>query len=392
MATRGALRSGKSPGVSDENHAKMRPMRAPSLIVWSTLIFLTGCPSKKTEGTAPSATATASALPSASALAPQAAAARAIVGVGSVPIWADEKERGTKCKAKDPAKLAALGKGTDATLSDGTADVDALASDVAGDCVAARHDLADKLNDGGYERYKKKSYDEANRWWRAALVVRPAAILPRYNLACSLALVGKKADAIWALQELARAADADDPKASNILEKAKSDDDLKSLRGDADFEAAVRASTGTLVGPRTEPETAAAGVKLLPGTFLKVPDRNGVYDDGFVHYKPALLKFWTWRPDEATELLVATVVHDPSTVGQPKGDSNQDYGGLVVLRRVDGKLTLLESMKTGEVPPTISAGKNKRVIFTFDDYCGSVKGTLSWTGSKVVVTKESCPE
>ena len=179
---------------------------------------------------------------------------------------------------------------------------------------------------------------------------------------------------------------------SNILEKAKSDDDLKSLRGDADFEAAVRAATGTLVGPRTEPETAAAGVKLLPAAFLKVPDRNGVYDDGFVHYKPALLKFWTWRPDDTTELLVGTVVHDPSTLGQPKGDSNQDYGGLVVLRRVEGKLTLLESMKTGEVPPAMSAGRNKRVIFTLDDYSGSVKGTLAWNGSKVVVTKESCPE
>jgi hypothetical protein len=373
----------------------MRSMRAPSLLVVSTFVLLTGCPAKKPEGNptpSPTATATTAASASASAAAPKAAGVRAIAGVGDVPVWAEEKERGTKCKAKDPAKLAALGKGTDATLSDGSADVDALAKDVAGDCVAARHELADKLNDGGYERYKKKSYDEANRWWRAALVVRPAAILPRYNLACSLALVGKKPDAIWALQELAHAADADDPKASNILEKAKSDDDLKSLRGDADFEAALRAATGTLVGPRTEPETAAAGVKLLPAAFLKVPDRNGVNDDGFVHYKPALLKFWTWRPDDATELLVATVVHDPSTLGQPKGDSNQDYGGLVVLQRVGGKLTLLEAMKTGEVPPTISAGKNKRVVFTFDDYCGSVKGTLAWNASKVVVTKEACPE
>jgi len=368
-------------------------MRAHSLAVLSTLILLAGCPSKKTEGTAPSATASATAAPIASAsAAPKAAGVRTVAGVGDVPVWAEETARGTKCKAKDPAKLAALGKGTDATLSDGSADVTALAKDVAGDCVAARHELADKLNDGGYERYKKKSYDEANRWWRAALVVRPAAILPRYNLACSLALVGKKADAIWALQELARAADADDPKASNILEKAKSDDDLKSLRGDVDFEAALRSATGTLVGPRTEPETAAAGVKLLPADYFKVADHAGIYDDGFVHYKPALLKFWTWRPDDDTELLVATVVHDPSTLGMPKGDSNQDYGGVVVLQRVNGKLTLLLAQKTGETFPTISAGKNKRVLFTYEDYCGEVKGTLSWKGSKVVVTKESCPE
>ena len=54
----------------------------------------------------------------------------------------------------------------------------------------------------------RKAYTEADRWWRAALTVRPSAMTPRYNLACGLALEGKPKDAVWAIQEIARAATA----------------------------------------------------------------------------------------------------------------------------------------------------------------------------------------
>ena len=49
-----------------------------------------------------------------------------------------------------------------------------------------------------------KKFDEASRFWRAALTVRPALLLSRYNLACGLALFGKGKDSVTEILEIAR--------------------------------------------------------------------------------------------------------------------------------------------------------------------------------------------
>ncbi|MEO7093962.1 MAG: hypothetical protein ABI175_11975 [Polyangiales bacterium] len=288
-----------------------------------------------------------------------------IEGVGEVPLWTEEHGRVRPCPTSDTARarLDALAKGDDASISEGKADVRALQREIAGDCVATARALAQALNDGGSRRYEKKSFAEANRWWRAALVVRPALAVARYNLACGLVLDHKLQAGVWALTELARAAQTGDPSAANFLEKAKSTDDLKAIREDDGFKEAIAASHGGLVGPRKEPETAASAVKLLPAGFAQ---------------KPAFVDFWTWRPEPATELLVATI-------------ADTDHGGLAVLRRdVSGKLTLLHAAKTGTSPPAVAAGKDGTIVYGFSEPCGDLKGTLAWRDQKVSAKATAC--
>jgi hypothetical protein len=371
-------------------------------IVLLGVLCAVGCQKSDANGNAaPSASAqttqTASVAASASS-APTVAAAgpHKVADIGDVPAWsADATTGGAKCTvdAASKAVIQPLSQGKDKTLSDGTADVNAMiAKTNAATCVATRKDLVNALNDGGYERYKAKSYTEADRWWRAALVARPSATTPRYNLACGLALEGKGKDAVWAIQEIARAAADGDASAVNFLEKAKSDADLVSVRDDADFKTAIAvASTagGVLVGPRKEPETSVAAVKLLPGEFKKTKDNIGYTADGWITYSPALVHVWTWRPDASSELVVATIVDDPAKLGKPKGDMNQDYGGIGVFQRDAGTLKLLFAHKTGESPPSVAA-KNKDVAYSFDTMCGTINGTLAWKDAKVVMKEQPC--
>jgi len=217
-----------------------------SLILCASLAL--GCPSKSstTETTSSSASSatpqTASVAASASSTpAAAAGASRKVADIGDVPGWSADPSSG-KCTTDAATKtlITALGTGHDKTISDGTADVNAMIGKTnASTCAAARKGLANALNDGGYERYKAKAYTEADRWWRAALVVRPSAITSRYNLACGLALEGKPKDSIWAIQEIARAASEGDASAVNFLEKSKSDADLVSIRDDGAYKAAI---------------------------------------------------------------------------------------------------------------------------------------------------------
>jgi hypothetical protein len=313
--------------------------------------------------------------------------------VGEIPAWAPEKGNAKACTAAASAKtkLKTLQKGEDSDISSNKADLEALEKDVTGGCKAAEKDLAEALNSGGFYQYKKKKYKEANRWWRAALVVRPSLIVARYNLACGLALDGATKPALAEIEELARATKEGDPSAANFLEKAKSDDDLASVRDDAKFKDALKASSGNLVGPRKEPEVSAAAVKLLPEDWKK-GGKHPVTGEPTV-YKPALVSIWTWRPKEGKELLVATVVHDPSTLGQPKGDMNNDYGGIVVLERGSGgKYELLLAKKTGESPPTVAGGPGNTVKYGFYQMCGDLRGSLAWKNDKVVATQMSCED
>jgi hypothetical protein len=145
----------------------------------------------------------------------------------------------------------------------------------------------------------------------------------------------------------------------------------------------ISTANAGIVGPRSDPELASEGVKLLPADFRQ--GKSGPY-------KPALLQFWTWRVEPTTELLVATAVHDPSTLGQPKGDLNDDYGAILVLRRTGGKLELLVARKTGEAPPKISAGPNNTVTYSFYQPCGVLGGSLSYRDGKVVVNEKACSD
>jgi hypothetical protein len=367
-------------------------------ILLLSLLAVVGCDQlkkKKAEGEAPSASA--SAAPSASAPTAATAAAmagvRTIAGVGDVPAWApDRKLAACKIAPAVRAKLAPLEKGEDTAFAGGTGDVGKLVKDIGADtCATARQALAQALNDGGFRRYNAKKVDEANHYWTASLTVRPAVAITRYNLACGLALAGKSGDAIAEIAEIARAAQEGDASAANFLEKAKSDGDLASVRNDPAFKKALEASNAGLVGPRKEPETAAKAIPLLPDDFRKVKDEitgNG----GFVTYKPAVTNFWTWRPNATTELLVATIIDDPAKAGKPKGDMNQDYGGIAVFKREGDKLRLLIARKTGESPPSVAAGKSNTVLYSFDEPCGTLKGHLTWSGTAVEVHEKTCAD
>jgi hypothetical protein len=223
--------------------------------------------------------------------------------------------------------------------------------------------------------------------------VRPALLLSRYNLACGLGLAAHGPDAVAEIVEIARAAKEGDASASNFLEKAKTDDDLKGVREDALFKEALRASQGGLVGPRkgsSEPEVGAKAIPLLPEEFRKVKDTSGVSDTGIITHKPAVVNIWTWRPNATTELVLTSLTNDPATLGKPRGDLNFDYGGLAVYKRDGEKLVLLFSKKIGEVPPAVAAGKNNTVAYSFEFACGTLSGTLSWNGTKVEVKEKTC--
>lgn len=362
---------------------------SPAVFGLMVLPLLVGCPKKRDDATGPAGSASAPAAPSAlAAKAKEPSGSRTIAGVGEVPAWsADKTKPATKCAATAVAKarMKTLGKGDDAPILAGTADLAKLQQELLpDDCAAARSELATALNNGGNHHYQKKAYLEANRFWRAAVVVRPSMILARYNLACSLALSGKQDDALWALGELGRAAQDGDAKASNIIEKAKSDDDLKALRDLAAFKEAVRTSQGALVGPRKEPETAAEGAKLLPDSFRKGDDPWGISPDGVWHAKPALRDFWTWRPDPTTELLVATVINADAG----PNSAARDYGGIAIFKRDGGKLKLVASTRTGEAT-ALAGGKNNTVAYAFDLNCGSLRGVISYTAAGAAAFKGS---
>ena len=54
------------------------------------------------------------------------------------------------------------------------------------------------------------------------------------------------------------------------------------------------------------------------------------------------------------------------------------------------KLTLLLAKKTGESPPSVTAGKGSTVKYTYDGVCGTLHGTLSWDGKAVNVKETDC--
>ncbi|MDB5214871.1 MAG: hypothetical protein JWO86_2798 [Myxococcaceae bacterium] len=322
-----------------------------------------------------------------------------IEGVGDVPAWGPDKTtKRCAASAESKTKIEGVRKGTDAALATslaaGTADVAALAKDLGADvCIVTRRALANALHDAGALRYDAKKIDEANRYWRAALALRPSLVLARYDLARGLALAGKGDAAVVQMSELARAATESDANAAIALEKAKTEKDLESVREQPSFQAAVKASNAaTLVGPRKDPETSTKAIALLPEEFRKLQDDIGATPNrAIITFKPAFTNFWTWHPDASTELLVATVVDDPAKIGQPKADITLDYGAIAVLRREPGgKVTLLTVRKTGDSQPTVAGGKNGSVIYSFEQMCGGLSGTLTWNGKSIDMAEKNC--
>ena len=333
------------------------------------------------------------------ALAPDAASAQVGAGLGEVPAWlGDRPTKPCIVSAAAKTRLEAIAKATDATLTAGTADLYALVKEVRGDtCFATRRALAAALFDGGVSRYGARSYVEATQYWRAALVIRPSLVIARYELARGLALSGRGRQAVTQMIELARAAAAGEANAALALEKAKTDKDLESVRAEPAFQKALEASHGgaSFVGPRKEPAAAAKVVPLLPDDFRSVRDQVGATPTGgaMITYKPAAVDFWTWHPDAVTELLVATIIDDPAKLGVPKPDLHMDYGAVGIFKRdAAGKLTLLTVRKTGYAVPTLAAGKDGTLIYSFEQICGALSGVLSWDGTSVGMRERNCRE
>jgi hypothetical protein len=350
---------------------------------------------------APSASAATKPPPARTAELRPAVPTTTIEGVGSVPAWGlDRTTKRCSTSAETRTKLDAIAKGTDtaqaALLAAGTADVAALARDLgADDCIATRRALASALSTAGRAHFDARKHDEANRYWRAALTVRPSLVIARYFLARGLSLAGKPEAAAGQIAELARAAQAGDANAVSFLESARADKDFDSVHGQASFDAAVAAPDGgssSLSGPLKRPETFASAVALLPEEFRKLQDDIGATPNrAIVTFKPAFTNVWTWHPDPSTELLVASVVDDPSKVGQPKADLTLDYGAIAVLRKdASGKVALVTVRKTGFAPPTVASGKNGSVIYSFEQVCGGLSGTLTWNGKSIDMNEKSC--
>jgi hypothetical protein len=320
-----------------------------------------------------------------------------VPGLGEVPSWTGDKPT-KQCPVGAAAKprLEAIAKGTDAAVSAGTADLPALVKEVGADtCFATRRALAASLATAGSSRYAAKSYEEATRYSRAALVVRPSLVTARYDLARGLALTDKKEQALAQLAELARATSAGEANAALSLEKAKTDKDLDGVRSDPAFQAAVQSTNAGLVGPRKEPELGAKVVALLPDDFRKQRDLVGATPTGggMITYKPAVANVWTWHPDPSTELLVATIIDDPAKLGVPKPDLHMDYGAIAILKRdAAGKVTLLTVRKTGYTLPTIAAGKDGTLIYSFEQVCGALSGVFLWDGTSIDFHEKNCRE
>ncbi|CAN5923988.1 hypothetical protein BH11MYX4_BH11MYX4_06360 [soil metagenome] len=370
-----------------------------SFLLAASVLALVGCDllKKNAKDDAGAAATADAAAPSVKAASAGAIGGAQISGVGEVPAWAPDKGGTAKCdpSAAAKARFKALEKGDDAAVTAGTADVAALVTEVGAEtCFAARKGLAEALNNGGYKRYGAKKFDEANRWWRASLTARPSFLLARYNLACGLGLSGKGKDAVLEILEIARAAKEGDASASNFLEKAKSDDDLKSVRDDPNFKDALKLSQGTLIGPRkgaSEPEVGKQALPLLPAEFRRMTDTSGITEGGVVTFKPAVVNIWTWHPTPSTELVVTTVIDDIAMVGKPRGDLSPGYGALAVYRRDGEKLTLLLAHKTGQFVPAIAAGKNGALAYTFDLGC-TISGTLTSNGKTVERREKTCQD
>jgi tetratricopeptide (TPR) repeat protein len=93
---------------------------------------------------------------------------------------------------------------------------------------------ATQFNTLGFRAYKRRDYQEAQRWYERATREDASYGLAWYNLACVKALASDADGALEALRQL-RACDPD----ADLTARVRDDDDFEMLRQDPDFMAAV---------------------------------------------------------------------------------------------------------------------------------------------------------
>jgi Flp pilus assembly protein TadD len=105
------------------------------------------------------------------------------------------------------------------------------------DAIKIAPTMPEAYNGVGVTFYARGDYEKAIEWYKKAIEVEGDFGDAFYNLACSYALVGKKA---MALRYLKLAAMKD----FTSVDQLEQDDDLKSLRDEADFKALVEQARG----------------------------------------------------------------------------------------------------------------------------------------------------
>ena len=115
-----------------------------------------------------------------------------------------------------------------------------------GGCAAGFHVLraggaqaASVLNTRAMRKLKAKDWTGAAADFRAAIDLHSQHVKARYNLACLASLTGDRATALEQLRWLAA---SDLPEASAKLVKARTDPDLRAIRGDPDVQAILARS------------------------------------------------------------------------------------------------------------------------------------------------------
>jgi hypothetical protein len=71
---------------------------------------------------------------------------------------------------------------------------------------------------------------------------------------------------------------------------------------------------------------------------------------------------------------------------------SMSYGGIAVYRRDGEKLVMLLARKTGELPPSVAAGKNSTIAYSFEQMCGTLSGVLTFTGKAVEAREKKCED
>lgn len=107
--------------------------------------------------------------------------------------------------------------------------------------------LASKHNGAGLKLHRKKQYEQAIALFEKAWETDPNHIYSRYNAACGHALLGRKAEALALLKEMAAMG-------GYVVQKqlvhAKTDSDFASLRDDPEFQGLLQVTEPAVVFPR----------------------------------------------------------------------------------------------------------------------------------------------
>ncbi|MBM4039734.1 MAG: hypothetical protein FJ290_14595 [Planctomycetes bacterium] len=129
----------------------------------------------------------------------------------------------------------------------------------AGEADHANRELA-RANEEMVRQLQERNYEKAAEACRRLILLAPHEAGPHYNLACSLARVGRTAEALAAL-EMAALKGFGDP------DHMRQDEDLASLRKEARFARCMQKAEQTALAsvPEYEPGPAVSGVTTLEG-------------------------------------------------------------------------------------------------------------------------------